>query len=52
MSFGSGKIKPEDLFVSLRVMQQESENSINKSVSEKFFNRFKHRFTEEVTFDG
>jgi hypothetical protein len=52
MSFGGSKLKPSDLFSSLRVMEEESKDVDNSvSVGQKFFNRFKHRFTEESPFD-
>lgn len=53
MSFGGGKLKPEDLFSSLKILKEEqiSENN-STTVGQKFFNRFKSRFTEEVIFDG
>jgi len=51
MSFGGGKIKPEDLFESLKILKQESLNSTTqKTFAEKLFDRFSNRFTEqEVT---
>jgi hypothetical protein len=50
MSFGGSKTKPEDLFTSLKIIKQEFSTD-NTSVSEKFFNKFKHRFTERNPFD-
>ena len=50
MSMGSGKLKPEDLFDSLRVIKQETSQSNTGSFAEKFFERFKGRMTEKVEF--
>ena len=49
MSMGGGKLRPEDLFESLRVIKEESQASkeASSSVAEKFFERFSTRFTEE-----
>jgi hypothetical protein len=53
MSFGGSKLKPEDLFSSLKTIQEDiSASKNNSSVSQKFFDRFKHRFTEGELFDG
>ncbi len=49
-AFGGSKLKPEDLFSSLRVIQEEATNS-DISVGEKFFKAFKSRMTEELPFD-
>jgi hypothetical protein len=51
MSLGGSKLKPEDLFSSLRVLQEEVSVTSNTSVGQKFFERFKNRFTEENPFD-
>jgi len=51
MSLGGSKIRPEDLFSSLRVIQQETSKDESSSVGQKFFERFKHRFTEEDPFN-
>lgn len=48
MSMGSGKVKPEDLFESLRVIKEESSNTATKHVGEKFMERFKERLTEKA----
>ncbi len=50
MSFG-GKVKPEDLFESLKVLRKDiSTNSSTKNIAEKLFDRFASRFTEkEIT---
>jgi hypothetical protein len=50
MSMGGGKIKPEDLFDSLRVIRKESSDSSSSTVSAKFVERFKSRFTEKAVF--
>ncbi len=51
MSLGGSKLKPEDLFESLRVIKKEVNNtSTPKNFAEKLFERFSNRFTEqEVT---
>jgi hypothetical protein len=51
MSLGGGKLKPEDLFDSLRIIKKESSNSSSeKNFAEKLFDRFSSRFSEqEVT---
>ena len=50
MSMGGGKLKPEDLFDSLRVMRRESNSSASDSVASKFVDRFKNKFTEKAGF--
>jgi len=51
MSMGGGKLNPEDLFASLRVIRQQAqEEKPAKNFAEKLFERFSNRFTEqEVT---
>jgi hypothetical protein len=53
MSFGGSKLKPSDLFNSLKVIEEETSN-VDKSLSvgQKFFDRFKHRLTEENPFNA
>jgi hypothetical protein len=52
MSLGGSKLKPEDLFNSLKIIQEESSSTDrSSSVGQKFFERFKHRFTEEDPFN-
>jgi hypothetical protein len=51
MSMGSGKIKPEDLFESLRIIKEESNSSSDKNFGQKFIERFKGNFTEQVWSD-
>lgn len=51
MSFGGSKLKPEDLFTSLKVLQEDIQNSNNSTVSQKFFERFKNKFTEGGIYD-
>jgi hypothetical protein len=46
MSFGGGKLRPEDLFQSLAVIRKENSKP-EKSVAEKFFDRFSSSFTEK-----
>jgi hypothetical protein len=49
MSMGGGKVRPEDLFQSLSIIRKEA-NKTEKSVAEKFFDRFSSAFTEkEIT---
>lgn len=54
MSFGGGKVKPEDLFDSLRVLKEESrvqeENTAASNFAQKFFDRFSKRFTQGDPF--
>lgn len=52
MSMAGDKVKPEDLFDSLRVIkdQMNKVNSETASVSSRFVDRFKHLFTEKVDF--
>ncbi len=50
MSFGGGKIRPEDLFSSLKTLKEETRDS-SSTVSEKFFERFKQKFTERELYD-
>ena len=43
-SFGGGKLKPEDMFPSLRVIRKESEKSnTGSNVGQKFYERFKNK---------
>jgi hypothetical protein len=51
MSMGGGKLKPEDLFESLKTLRQEAHSSISqKNFAEKLFDRFSNRFSEkEIT---
>lgn len=51
MSMAGSKIKPEDLFESLRIIKEESRSDSSKTVSQKFFERFKGRMTEVIPFD-
>ena len=47
MSFG-GKVNPEDLFESLKVLKRElNSNLTTKTFAEKLFDRFSNRFTEQ-----
>jgi hypothetical protein len=48
MSMGGSKLKPEDLFESLRIIKQETSELSNSSVGEKFINKFKGRLTEKA----
>jgi hypothetical protein len=52
MSFGGSKLKPSDLFSSLKIIEEEAKaTDASLSVGQKFFNRFKNRFTEESPFN-
>jgi len=52
MSFGgSDKLKPSDLFHSLKVIQDSNSESTGSSVSSRFYERFKRKFTEEDPFN-
>jgi hypothetical protein len=47
MSFG-GKVKPEELFESLKILRKDiSDSAPSKSIAEKLFDRFSSRFTEK-----
>jgi hypothetical protein len=48
MSMGGGKVKPEDLFESLKTIKEESSKAQDKNVGEKFLDRFKGRLTEKA----
>jgi len=48
MSMGGGKLKPEDLFGSLKVIKEQSVDE-PKSVAQKFFDRFSERMTEKLS---
>jgi hypothetical protein len=52
MSMSGSKIKPEDLFESLKVLKEETSRDIDNSnkIGQKFFTRFKDRMTEEIPF--
>jgi hypothetical protein len=54
MSFGGGKVRPEDLFDSLRVLKEESkvqeETHAAANFAQKFFDRFSKQFTEKDPF--
>ena len=52
MSMAGDKVKPEDLFDSLRVIKQQiaKHNEKTSTVSQKFMDRFKHLLTEKVEF--
>lgn len=53
MSLGGGKVRPEDLFDSLRAIREENkprETSASEFAT-KFFKKFKSRFTEKDPFD-
>lgn len=55
-SMGGGKLKPEDLFDSLRVLKTESsarkEDTQAANFAAKFFDKFSARFTEENPFNN
>lgn len=52
MSMAGSKVKPEDLFDSLRVIRDQYNKQQEKinTVSNRFVDRFKHLFTEKVDF--
>jgi hypothetical protein len=53
MSFGGSKLKPSDLFSSLKVIEDENKAVDNSTtVGQKFFERFKHKLTEEIPFNA
>jgi len=49
-SMGGGKLKPEDLFESLRTLKEQAklseENEAASKFAQKFFDRFSNRLTE------
>lgn len=53
-SLGGGKLKPEDLFESLRVLKSESqiseEQGVGNNIAKKFFERFGDRLSEGNPF--
>jgi hypothetical protein len=52
MSFGGGKLKPEDLFSSLKTIREDTLSKENHSnIGQKFFDRFKNRFSEKGLYD-
>lgn len=54
MSMGGGKIKPEELFDSLRVLREEAntkkEVSAGPNFAQKFFDKFGAKFSEKGVF--
>lgn len=53
MSMAGSKVKPEDLFHSLKIIKQESQrtDTENKTLGEQFFERFSSRMTEGNPFN-
>jgi len=47
MSMGSGKIKPEDLFNSLKIIKEQSVEE-PKSFAESFFDKFSDKMSEQA----
>jgi len=53
-SLGGGKLKPEDLFESLRVIKDEAKKSeeqgVGNKVAQKFLEKFGNKLSEKVPF--
>lgn len=48
-SMGGGKVKPEDLFDSLKIIKEQ--NTSKASVGEKFFEKFSNKMTETTNLE-